>query len=441
MPHTHGLEKRHPRFLGEAHVPLRGALVSPHLAASFSVPLLDAKRQSTGATLILQVSYVPPPGTAPSFAPPAPLEPNPTPVELDTVTDTAGEEEGESHLGTRDEEEPSAGPAAPDQPPLPKKPPLHPVHGTKRRRSTSQKLLSNKPQDFQIRVRIIEGRQLPGVNLKPVVKVTAAGQTKRTRIRKGSGPLFDETFFFNVFESPMELFDEPIFITVFDSRSLRTDSVIGEFRMDVGTIYAEPRHAFLRKWLLLSDPEDFSAGAKGYLKVSLCVLGTGDEAPMDKKEGVEEKEDIEGNILRPTGVCLRGAHFSLRIYRAEDLPQMDDAILDSVKQIFGFESSKKNLVDPFVEVSFAGKTLCSKVLEKTANPQWNQTITVPAMFPSMCEKMRIRVVDWDRVTHNDIVGTSSLCMSRISAPGGELEGIAAIRSGLSNTESGTLLRP
>lgn len=39
-------------------------------------------------------------------------------------------------------------------------------------------------------------------------------------------------------------------------------------------------HAYLRKWLLLSDPDDFSAGARGYLKTSLCVLGPGDEAPV-----------------------------------------------------------------------------------------------------------------------------------------------------------------
>lgn len=39
-------------------------------------------------------------------------------------------------------------------------------------------------------------------------------------------------------------------------------------------------HAYLRKWLLLSDSDDFSAGARGYLKASLCVLGPGDEAPV-----------------------------------------------------------------------------------------------------------------------------------------------------------------
>ncbi|XP_029819588.1 dysferlin-like, partial [Manacus vitellinus] len=138
-------------------------------------------------------------------------------------------------------------------------------------------------------------------------------------------------------------------------------------------------HAFLRKWLLLSDPEDLSAGAKGYLKVSVLVLGPGDEAPLEKKEVSEDKEDIEANLLRPTGVTLRGAQFCLRIFKAEDLPQMDDAVVDNVRQIFGFESNKKNLVDPFVEVTFAGRTLYSRILEKNANPQWNQCLTLPAM--------------------------------------------------------------
>uniref|UniRef100_A0A493TI26 Dysferlin n=1 Tax=Anas platyrhynchos platyrhynchos TaxID=8840 RepID=A0A493TI26_ANAPP len=442
------------RFLGEARVPLRDVLSSPSLAASFNVPLLDAKKQTTGAFLILQVSYTPPPGAAPLFPPPSPPEPSPGAAEPDTVTgnesaprvargDTTPtahpkppqqppcplpraeapteEEEAEDRPATGDETEPApSGPPGSEPPSLPRKPPVHHVHGVRRRRSSPKKPLSNKPQDFQIRVRVIEGRQLPGVNIKPVVKVTVAGQTRRTRIRKGNSPFFDETFFFNVFESPAELFDAPIFITVSRSGSSPGGSLAPSHHPRV--FVHSPEHAFLRKWLLLSDPEDFSAGAKGYLKVSLFVLGPGDEAPMEKKEVSEDKEDIEGNLLRPTGVTLRGAHFCLKIFKAEDLPQMDDAVMDNVRQVFGFESNKKNLVDPFVEVSFAGKMLYSRILEKNANPQWNQCLTLPAMFPSMCEKMRIRVTDWDRLTHNDIIGTAYLCMSKISAPGGELEG-------------------
>lgn len=36
----------------------------------------------------------------------------------------------------------------------------------------------------------------------------------------------------------------------------------------------------MRKWLLLSDPDDSDSAARGYLKVSIIVLGTGDEAPV-----------------------------------------------------------------------------------------------------------------------------------------------------------------
>ncbi|XP_063781358.1 dysferlin isoform X3 [Pseudophryne corroboree] len=414
------------RFLGEARVSLRDLFNSPNLTATYNCPLVDNKMQSTGAVLTLQISYFPPPGAAPVFPPPAaPKELTPPVSELDTVSqlylDTGEEEDTEDQTGTGDEGEALSLLPGSEQATVPKRTQSVPVQGVKRKKSGPKKLLSNKPQDFQIRVRVIEGRQIPGVNIKPVVKVTVAGQTKRTRIRKGNSPFFDETFFFNFFESPAELFDEPVFLTVLDSRSMRTGSVVGEFRMDVGMIYGETKHAVLRKWLLLSDPEDFSAGAKGYLKVSLFVMGPGDECPVEKKESVEDKEDIEGNLLRPAGVSLRGAHLILRLFRAEDLPQMDDAVLDNVKQIFGIDSNKKNLVDPFVEVSFAGKMLSSKILEKNANPQWNQSITLPIRFPSMCEKMRIRLTDWDRLTHNDVIGTTYLNMSKISAPGGELE--------------------
>lgn len=47
----------------------------------------------------------------------------------------------------------------------------------------------------------------------------------------------------------------------------------------------------------------------------------------DKRECVEDKEDIESNLLRPAGLSLRGASFNLRIFRAEDLPQSESLLL------------------------------------------------------------------------------------------------------------------
>jgi len=49
---------------------------------------------------------------------------------------------------------------------------------------------------------------------------------------------------------------------------------------DVGTIYDEPRHALINKWLLLSNPNEKTDGAKGFLKICAAVLGPNDEAPV-----------------------------------------------------------------------------------------------------------------------------------------------------------------
>uniref|UniRef100_A0A7M4FG18 Myoferlin n=1 Tax=Crocodylus porosus TaxID=8502 RepID=A0A7M4FG18_CROPO len=249
----------------------------------------------------------------------------------------------------------------------------------------SRRILSNKPQDFQIRVRVIEGRQLSGNNIKPVVKVHVCGQTHRTRIKRGNNPYFDEVRYSCI-------------------KSRKADCLMGEFKVS---------HAVIRKWLLLSDPEDANSGAKGYMKVSMFILGAGDE------ERDNENDDVESNLLLPAGIALRWVTFLLKIYRAEDIPQMDDAFAQTVKEIFGGEADKKNLVDPFVEVCFAGKKVCTNIVEKNANPEWNQVVHLQIKFPSMCEKIRLTVFDWDRLTKNDVVGTTYLRLSKIAASGGE----------------------
>ncbi|NXC99315.1 MYOF protein, partial [Certhia familiaris] len=136
----------------------------------------------------------------------------------------------------------------------------------------------------QIRVRIIEGRQLPGNNIKPVVKVHVCGQTHRTRIKRGNNPFFDEIFFYNVHVTPLELLDETVSIRVRKISASHCLHAVFHFVMPItgvgGDVCFISGHAVMRKWLLLSDPEDTNSGAKGYMKVSMFVLGTGDEPPV-----------------------------------------------------------------------------------------------------------------------------------------------------------------
>ncbi|XP_069756648.1 myoferlin-like [Narcine bancroftii] len=385
------------KFIGSATISLRDLVSGQKTLPLKNIPLLTEKQQPTGGIINLVASYDPPAGAKPSSGD-------------STLQESGGGDEGDEEDVEGEEGGVAGTPGTPAYP------------AAKRiRKKRSKRVLSNKPQDFQVRVRIISARQLLGNNVKPVVKVTVCNQTHRTRIRRGNNPHFDEIFFFNVTRSPEELFDETIQIKVYNSFSLRADSLMGEFKLDIGYVYDEPGHAILRKWLLLHDPEDTSTGSKGYMKVSLYVLATGDEPPTEKKERNEDEDDVESNLLLPAGLTLRWVTFLLKIYRAEDVPQMDDAFAESVKSIFGRGTDKKNLVDPYVEVNFAGKKLCTKIIEKNANPEWNQILYLHVKFPSMCEKLRFTIFDWDRMTGNDAIGTALLFLSKIASSGGEVE--------------------
>ncbi|XP_039378296.1 fer-1-like protein 5 isoform X6 [Mauremys reevesii] len=287
-------------------------------------------------------------------------------------------------------------------------------------RINSRRELADKKQDFQVRVRIIEGRQLQGNNIKPVVKVFIGDHVYRTRIKTGNNPYFNEIFFQNFHETPTQLFDETINIQVLNSRAVRADSIIGVFKLEVGRVYDSPGHALNWKWLSLYHPIHLNAGLRGYLKVSLCVLGAGDQAPeLDKPA---ESEDVESNLLKPAAMPVCMATFQLRIYRAEDMPQMEDSCLHYFRSMFQMHVNKRICVDPSVEVSFAGKTHCTRVMPRNANPEWNQVLFFPAQLPSVCDKIKLTVLNGDQAGKRDVLGTTYINLSQVSSTGAEIEG-------------------
>lgn len=63
------------------------------------------------------------------------------------------------------------------------------------------------------------------------------------------------------------------------------------------------------------------------------------------------------NLLLPDGVPAerQRAKYIVRIYRADGLPRMNSSIMANLKHAFG--GLTKDLVDPYVQVSFAGLTV------------------------------------------------------------------------------------
>ncbi|KAG1674527.1 Otoferlin [Nymphon striatum] len=322
-------------------------------------------------------------------------------------------------------------------------------------------------QNFQVCITVIEGKNLPGLNLQLVVCVQVGDQKKYAYAKGNSiSPYFQEYFVFDYHEAPAMFFDKIITLTVLPEKSFkRLGKPLGSFKIDVGTVFQQCEPLFIRrkgklevpvkwytciqehnldarlvivphdqtwmsmdekeshkghrqfyhKWAVLTDHEDVSGGPKGYLKCDISVIGKGDTVKpppkIDKDNG-----DIHSNLLLPEGVPAQRqkAMFIVKIYKAEGLPQMNLGFIENVKKTF--TGSKGELTSSYVEVSFAGYTGKTSVRDKNYNPVWNEQIVFTEMFPPLCQRMKIQIKDNDSV-NNPVIGTHFIDLSSISNEG------------------------
>ncbi|XP_024408779.2 otoferlin isoform X3 [Desmodus rotundus] len=277
---------------------------------------------------------------------------------------------------------------------------------------------AGRPMDYQVSITVIEARQLVGLNMDPVVCVEVGDDKKYTSMKESTNcPYYNEYFVFDFHVSPDVMFDKIIKISVIHSKNLlRSGTLVGSFKMDVGTVYSQPEHQFHHKWAILSDPDDISAGLKGYVKCDVAVVGKGDNIKTPHKANETEEDDIEGNLLLPEGVPpeRQWARFYVKIYRAEGLPRMNTSLMANVKKAFIGEN--KDLVDPYVQVFFAGQKGKTSVQKSSYEPLWNEQVVFTDLFPPLCKRMKVQIRDSDKV--NDVaIGTHFIDLRKISNDG------------------------
>lgn len=102
---------------------------------------------------------------------------------------------------------------------------------------------------------------------------------------------------------------------------------------------------------------------------------------------------------------------------------MDSSLIHGIKNFFFNNESKKSkksaenkkdFVDPYVEFAFAGKKIQSRICYNDSKPAWNQQLKITYKFPSMCDKLRIAIKDWDRTSEDDFIATIDLPITLIS---------------------------
>uniref|UniRef100_UPI0035900243 otoferlin-like isoform X2 n=1 Tax=Myxine glutinosa TaxID=7769 RepID=UPI0035900243 len=278
--------------------------------------------------------------------------------------------------------------------------------------------IGGRIQDYQISINLIEARQLLGVNIDPEVVIEVGEEKKHSSQKQSTNcPYYNEYFVFDFHVSPNVLFDQLIKLSVVHSKNIiRSKTMIGSFKMDVGFVYSQPDHRFYHKWAILTDPSDINSPIKGYLKCDISILGKGDSVKIVHKTDEDDEADIESNLLLPAGVSpvRQWAQFHIRIYRAEGLPKMNTAIMANVKK--AFMGRERDLVDPFVEVNFAGQKARTSVEQNNYEPEWNEEITITELFPPLCNCIKVQIRDSDNV-NNVPIGTHKIDLRNISNEG------------------------
>ncbi|XP_065210905.1 otoferlin-like [Planococcus citri] len=287
-----------------------------------------------------------------------------------------------------------------------------------------------KPHDFCVHVRIIEGSQFAGINADPVRVCVQIGRNKKYTQEIGNTicPVYKEDFRFNFNDKPAaEFLDEMITLTVLHVktqmlRMKKTETTIGTYKVNLRTVYDEPDHQFIDKICELRDPHHIGGSCKGTVKCDFRITCQGNNAITPSIPTVITTEYDEVDRISPKSDEERKrekqkVRLIVKIYRADGLPKMTRSVGTYVKENFAGES-KKDFVNPYVEVSFAGLEGKTKVIPHNCAPVWNEQIVFHEMFSSLFQRIKIQLKERDNdIVHSNIIGTHFIDLKIISRAG------------------------
>ena len=72
-------------------------------------------------------------------------------------------------------------------------------------------------------------------------------------------------------------------------------------------------------------------------------------------------------------------------------------------------------MDPFVVVSFGKKVFRTRVIRHSLNPTWDEKLLFHVRKHEATYTTQFTVLDWDKVSGNDLVGTCTLPLSELVA--------------------------
>ncbi|XP_046785960.1 ras GTPase-activating protein 4 isoform X2 [Gallus gallus] len=218
-------------------------------------------------------------------------------------------------------------------------------------------------------IRIVEGRNLPAKDITGssdpycIVKIDNEAIVRTATVWKTLSPFWGEEY-----EVQLHPTFHSISIYVMDEDALSRDDVIGK--------------VCITRTMLAEHPKGYS----GWVSLS----------EVDPDEEVQGEIHLRVELLEGEG----GQRLRCTVLEARDLAKKD----------------RNGASDPFVCVSYNGKTQESTVVKKSCYPRWNEAFEFELPDPP-AEKLCVEVWDWDLVSKNDFLGKVVVSVQGLQAAG------------------------
>jgi hypothetical protein len=304
-----------------------------------------------------------------------------------------------------------------------------------------------KKKEYLVQVTIIEARHLAPKDdgsSNPFVKMTCANLPVQASevVDKNLSPVWNQSFTFSGLElNEQEFQTSELQFQVLSRNNFSGNDLIGEYSINLSTLYKNANHEYYNVWLCLTNPdeEEETDNAQGYLLVDCFIIAEGDRPPVhsinDKMNTDVEEEDEEFNIdsltfeqlrdyqekkmgiqiLGKPTVARKAFQLCAYVFKADGLTQFP-GVFSPVKANF------------FVSCRSMGLVHRTKSIGNNSAPLINQKMLFPTYFPFLNDKIVMRCWHYQKGGTDKFIanipefttGTDFFNISKLMSMGGRM---------------------
>lgn len=166
----------------------------------------------------------------------------------------------------------------------------------------------SRKKEYLVQVTIIEARFLVAKDdgsSNPFVKMTCSNLPVQATelVERNLSPVWNQSFTFSGLElTEQEFQTSELQFQVCSKNNFFGNDLIGEYAINLSTLYKNANHEYYNVWLCLTNPEEEEEtdSAQGYLLIDCFIIAEGDRPPVhsinDKLNTDVEEDDEEFNI-------------------------------------------------------------------------------------------------------------------------------------------------